>query len=67
MTTRPTGPTGTLARMLAAALSDNEKNQAIIEMQAREITVLKNQMANYLPCTCWWCRLTRRAANARAV
>lgn len=67
MTTKPTGPTGTLARMLAAALSDHEKDKAIIEMQAREITVLKNRLANPQPCACWWCRLTRRVTDARSV
>ncbi len=67
MTTKPTGPTGTLARMLAASLADREKDQAIIEMQAREIIVLKNRLAEVPPCARWWCRMVRRATNARAV
>ncbi len=59
MTRRPTGPTGTLARMLYAAQRDNEAMQAIIDTQARQINQLEARLAELPVCRCWWCRMMR--------
>ncbi len=59
MTTKPTGPTGTLARMLYAAQRDLEAAQELSDMQARQIHQLEARMAERPVCRCWWCRMMR--------
>ena len=56
---KPTGPTGTLVRMLYAAQRDLEAAQALVDMQARQIEQLEARLAKRPLCRCWWCRMMR--------
>jgi hypothetical protein len=56
---KPTGPTGTLARILYTVQRDLEAEQAIVDMQARQIEQLEARLAERPVCRCWWCRMMR--------
>ena len=56
---KPTGPTGTLARMLYAAQRELEAAQELSDMQARQIEQLEARLAKRPVCRCWWCRMMR--------